>query len=220
MCVASATPPDDPAFVARLKAGDERAFRRLVEEYHGRLARLARSFCRTDALIEEAVQETWLAVIKGISRFEGRSPLQSWMFSILVNIARKMAVREKRHADVGKELVTPITGPADFDGYDEPEPGMGESGRWEQPPAPWGFEDPESIVLRQETLAVVERAIELMPESQRRVLLLRDVEGLASEDVCNILGIAGTNERVLLHRGRARVRLALDVYAGIQRTKP
>lgn len=212
-----ATAPDDPAFVARLKAGDERAFRQLVEEYHGRLARLARSFCRTDALIEEAVQETWLAVIKGISRFEGRSPLQSWLFGILANIARKMAVREKRHHDVGKELDAPITDSRDLDGNDEPEPGMGASGRWEQPPAPWGFEDPESIVLRQETLAVVERAIELMPESQRRVLLLRDVEGLASEDVCNILGVTGTNERVLLHRGRARVRLALDAYAGVQR---
>lgn len=216
----SAIPPDDPAFIARLKAGDERAFRQLVEEYHGRLARLARSFCRSDALIEEAVQETWLAVIKGISRFEGRSPLQPWMFSILVNIARKMAVREKRHVEVGKELDAPTTDSRDPVGDDEPEPGMGASGRWEQPPASWGFEDPESIVLRQETLAVVERAIEIMPESQRRVLLLRDVEGLASDEVCNILRITGTNERVLLHRGRARVRVALDAYAGLQRTKP
>jgi len=211
---------DEEEFVARLRAGDERAFRDLVERYHGRLGRLARSFCRTDALVEEAVQETWLAIIKGISRFEGRAPLQSWMFSILVNIARKMAVREKRHLDVGKEATAGAADSGDPDGDDEREPGMGPNGRWEQPPAPWGFEDPEAVFLREEARQVIEQALETMPEAQRRVVLLRDVEGLASEEVCNILGVTGTNERVLLHRGRARVRQALDSYAGVIRRKP
>lgn len=174
--------------------------------------RLARSFCRNESVIEEAVQETWLAVIKGISGFEGRAPLQSWIFSILVNHARKLAVREKKHSQVAQGL-TPLTSLGDdSDGGDEPEPGMGANGMWRDPPTPWGLENPESVLLRKETLRVIEAALETMPEAQRRVVLLRDVEGLGAEEVCNILGVSGTNERVLLHRGRARVRRALDAY--------
>ena len=210
----SASGAHDHAFVARLRRGDEATFRELVGEYQGRLSRLARSFCRNDSVIEEAVQETWLAVIKGIHAFEGRAPLQSWIFSILVNHARKLAVREQKHARAGQELATAETANEDSGDSDQREPGMSPNGLWETPPTPWGLENPESVFLSQETLRVIEQAIEAMPEAQRRVVVLRDVEGLPAEEVCNILGVSGTNERVLLHRGRARVRRALDAYLG------
>lgn len=209
----------DHEFVERLRSGDEAAFRELVGRYQGRLTRLARSFCRNEAVIEEAVQETWLAVIKGIKGFEGRAPLQSWIFSILVNHARKLAVREQKHAHVGQEYATAGTPVEVAEAGDEREPGMSPRGKWENPPTPWGLENPESALLSQETLRVIERALEAMPEAQRRVVLLRDVEGLPPEDVCNILGVSGTNERVLLHRGRARVRRALDAYLGEDSTR-
>ena len=210
----SGTGAHDQEFVARLRRGDEAAFRELVGEYQGRLARLARSFCRNDSVIEEAVQETWLAVIKGIHGFEGRAPLQSWIFSILVNHARKLAVREHRHDGVGQGVAPASASHEDAEDGDQREPGMGPNGRWETPPTPWGLENPESVFLSQETLRVIEQAIEAMPEAQRRVVVLRDVEGLPAEEVCNILGVSGTNERVLLHRGRAKVRTALDAYLG------
>lgn len=208
----------DQELVTRLRGGDEAAFRELVVKYQGRLTRLARSFCRNDSVIEEAVQETWLAVIKGIHAFEGRAPLQSWLFSILVNHARKLAVREQKHSraaqgmsPAGEPHEAPVES-TDPGGADEREPGMGPRGMWETPPAPWGLENPESVLLSQETLRVIEQALEDMPEAQRRVVLLRDVEGMAAEEACNILGVSGTNERVLLHRGRATVRRALDAY--------
>ncbi len=203
---------DDQELVALLRAGDEAAFRKLVGEYHGRLARLARSFLRNDSVIEEAVQETWLAVVRGIGGFEGRAPLRSWIFSILVNQARKLGVREQKHWQTGRGLDPPNASSPEATDEDDIEPGMGANGMWRNPPTPWGLQDPESHMLSQETLRVIEQALKAMPEAQRRVVLLRDVEGLKSEEVCNILGISGTNERVLLHRGRARVRRALDGY--------
>ncbi len=203
---------DDQELVALLKAGDEAAFRGLVAEYHGRLARLARSFSRNDSVIEEAVQETWLAVIRGIGGFEGRGPLRSWMFSILANQARKLAVREQRHWQTAHGLEPRNASAQGETGEDDLEPGMGANGMWRNPPTPWGLQDPESYMLSMEAHGIIDRAFEGMPEAQRRVVLLRDVEGLNSEEVCNILGLSGTNERVLLHRGRARVRRALDSY--------
>ncbi len=204
--------PHDQELVARLRVGDEAAFRELVGRLQGRLLRLARSFCRNGAVVEEAVQETWLAVIKGIDGFEGRAPLQSWIFSILVNQARRLAVREQKHARAGQGIAWPSSATEDSAGPDERESGMGRNGMWESPPAPWGLEDPESAMMSAEAQAVIETALEAMPEAQRRVVLLRDVEGLGAEEVCNILGVSGTNQRVLLHRGRARVRRALDAY--------
>lgn len=200
----------DQEMVTRLRAGDEAAFREIVAAYNGRLSRLARSFSRSDAVIEEAVQETWMAVIKGIHRFEGRAPLQSWLFGILVNQARRLAVREHRQAQVaaGPSAVAASAG----EETEEREPGMASSGMWAQAPVPWGLEDPEAAMLSQETLRVVEQAIAALPESQRQVVLLRDVEGIEAEMVCNILGCSDTNQRVLLHRGRARLRRALDLY--------
>ncbi len=201
----------DQELTSRLRAGDEAAFRELVAEYGGRLSRLARSFSRNDAVIEEAVQETWLAVIGGIHGFEGRAPLRTWIFGILVNQARRLAVREHRHAQVthmGKTAAGMSSPHADAE---DREPGMGRNGMWAEPPAPWG-QNPESAILAKETLRVIEAALAELHESQRQVVLLRDVEGMESSEVCNVLGLTDTNQRVLLHRGRARVRRALDRY--------
>jgi RNA polymerase sigma-70 factor (ECF subfamily) len=163
--------------------------------------------------VEEAVQETWLAVIKGISGFEGRAPLKSWIFSILANQARRMAVREAKRAQIEDGIAQQLGPDPNAPEGDDDEPGMGANGKWEIPPVPWGFENPEAIMLREETLGVIEGALETMPSAQRQVVLLRDVEGLGAEEVCNVLGVSETNVRVLLHRGRARVRRALDAYA-------
>ncbi len=200
----------DQEMATRLRAGDETAFRAIVAEYGGRLARLARSFSRNDAVIEEAVQETWLAVIRGIASFEGRSPLRNWVFGILVNQVRRLAVREHRQAQVAAGGGSPAVASGNDEEFHEP--GMGSNGMWVALPTPWGLEDPESILLSKETLSVIEAALCEVPESQRQVVLLRDVEGLSGEEICNILGLSGTSQRVLLHRGRARVRQALDRY--------
>jgi RNA polymerase sigma-70 factor (ECF subfamily) len=200
--------------VSRLRSGDEAAFAALVDDLQGRLLRLARSFCRTEAVAEEAVQETWIAVIEGVDRFEGRGTLRSWIFGILVNQARKRALREARQGELARPPQRAVTSFEDavVDSPDDPEPGMGANGRWEVPPTPWGLEDPAAAMVSRETLGVIERALADMPESQRNVVILADVEGLAPDEVCNILGISGNNQRVLLHRGRARVRRALDHY--------
>jgi RNA polymerase sigma-70 factor (ECF subfamily) len=202
----------DRELAERLRHGDETAFRQLVAEYGGRLSRLARAFSRNDSVIEEAVQETWLAVIRGIHGFEGRSSLRAWIFGILVNQARRLAVREHRYLHMAGGSDPGAGSDPDPVPGDEPEPGMGRNGMWEDPPVPWGLENPESALLSRETLGVVEQAIAALPETQGQVVLLRDVEGVGAAEVCNILGISDTNQRVLLHRGRARVRRALDRY--------
>ncbi|MCI0484590.1 MAG: sigma-70 family RNA polymerase sigma factor [candidate division NC10 bacterium] len=205
--------------ISRLRAGDEAAFSLLVGEYQGRLVRLARSFSRNESVIEEAVQETWLAVIRGIGRFEGRGSLQSWLFSILVNQTRRLASKEKRHDETGNPGTPNPNLTAEPRGDpDEDEPGLNVRGRWEAPPVPWGLEDPESFLLREETLTVIQKALSTMPEGQRQVVLLCDVEGVSPEEACNILGVSGTNQRVLLHRARARIRRALDAYLGAKPT--
>lgn len=202
----------DQVMASRLRAGDEAAFREMVAEYGGRLSRLARGFSRNDAVIEEAVQETWLAVIRGINGFEGRAPLRTWIFGVLVNQARRLAVREHRHAQVARGDHPEGESPWSRADKEDGEPGMGRNGMWVEPPAPWGLQNPESAILSKETLRVLEIALADLPETQRQVVLLRDVEGLGSEEVCNILSISDTNQRVLLHRGRVRVRRALDRY--------
>ncbi len=199
---------DEPALLQRLRAGDERAFRELVEALGGPLARLARSFTRDDAVVAEAVQETWLGVIRGLHGFEGRSALRTWIFGILVHQARRLAVREHRHRASSFAIV---------DDWDDErvaarEPGMSSSGHWLVPPTRWGLDDPESAMLGREVLDLVREAVEDLPNAQRAVVLLRDLEGLGSEEACNILGIEDTHQRVLLHRGRSRVRQALDRY--------
>jgi RNA polymerase sigma-70 factor (ECF subfamily) len=207
---AGAPRTEDADLVARLRAGDEGAFSTLVNSLHGRLLALARTIAPSEAVAEEAVQETWLAVIKGVHRFEGRSALSTWVFSILVNRARSISTRERR-----TERLT-----SESEGAAELEPGMGPKGRWEEMPVTWGLEDPESAMLSRETLAAVEEALNNLPPAQRMVVLIRDVEGLSAEDACNILGITETNQRVLLHRARVRVRRAVDRYMKEGSTSP
>jgi len=193
------------AFVARLRSGDETAFALLVDGLHSRLLALASTFTRSRSLSEDIVQETWLAVIRGLGAFEGRSSLVTWIFSILVRRARTMAAREARRAP-------PVAISGDPEESVEWEPGRGRYGLWDKAPVPWGLEDPAALYQSHEALAVVLATLSGMPDAQRQVLLLRDVEDVPAPDVCNILELSETNLRVLLHRGRARIRRALDRY--------
>jgi RNA polymerase sigma-70 factor (ECF subfamily) len=197
----------EETLVARLRSGDEAAFAALVDDLHGRLLRLAASFTPSVVLAEDIVQETWLAVIRGLRGFEGRSSLRTWIFSILVRRARTLAAREARRA----RRIIAIESPEDSTTV-EWEPGRGRLGLWEEAPRPWQVEDPAAIFQSQEALGVVLAALEGLPEAQRRVVVLRDVADVSTRDACNILGVTETNLRVLLHRGRARVRRALDRY--------
>lgn len=194
----------EQALLDRLLAGDESAFEALVGQYHDRLLRLARVYVRTDALAADVVQETWLAVLRGLSRFERRSTLRTWIFHILANRARTHAVREGRlvpFADLDTQNDSELDVPdrARFDA----------AGGWREPPAPWTSSDPEGLALNAEVRDTLDRAIEALPNGQRAVVVLRDVEGVPADEVCNILGVAETNQRVLLHRGRTRLRAAL-----------
>lgn len=190
--------------VARLRAGDEMAFAALVDDLHAPLLAMARTFTSSPGLAEDIVQETWLAVIRGLARFEGRSAIRTWIYGILVRRARTLAAREARRRS-GE-----TNGGAGGGG--EWRPGNGRRGLWEEAPVSWALDDPAAIHEGEEALAVVATALEALPETQRRVVRLRDVEGLSAEDVCNVLRLSGTNQRVLLHRGRAAIRRALDRY--------
>lgn len=188
----------DADLVVRLRAGDEAAFAALVERYHPSLLRLAETMVPSRAIAEEVVQETWLGVVSGISRFEGRSSLRTWLFHILVNRARSTGVREKRRAPAYAAWV-PAVEPARF----------GKDGAWVDPPTPW----PEDVDdrLAAEMLAERVRArLSQLPDLQRQVVTLRDLEGLSSVEVCELLAITEANQRVLLHRGRSRIRSMLE----------
>ena len=194
--------------VARLRSRDEAAFAELVNSLQGPLIALARTFTRSPALAEDIVQETWIAVIRGLPGFEERSTLRTWVYSILVRRARTLATREARLA---RRVESPpfVNGAGHADPL-EWEPGTGRQGLWDERPVPWDIQDPAAVLQMRETLAVVERALAELPDTQRQVVLLRDVEDIPSTDICNILAISETNQRVLLHRGRARIRRALD----------
>ncbi len=199
--------------VARLRAGDEMSFAKLVDELHGKLLALARTFTHSPALAEDIVQETWLAAIRGLPGFEERASLRTWLFSILVRRARTLAAREARTGTTHSSGDAGPTGNgAGRDPNVEWEPGRGRVGLWEGTPVPWPFEDPAALYESGEALEVVGAALDSLPESQRQIVLLRDVEGLSAEEACNILELSETNQRVLLHRGRARIRRALDRY--------
>lgn len=198
---------DEAALVKRLLAGDEAAFTLVVERYHGPLIRFAMLFVATRSVAEEVVQDTWVAVLNGLQSFEGRSALKSWIFSILANRAKTRAVREKRTIAFS-ELSAP--------GFDD-EPAVDpdrftSAGGWSAPPGRWDRDTPEKLLLHHEALTVIEKAIAELPASQRAVVTLRDVEGLDAAEVCNILDVSETNQRVLLHRGRSKVRAALERY--------
>jgi RNA polymerase sigma-70 factor (ECF subfamily) len=156
---------------------------------------------------EEVVQETWLAVLNGLNAFEGRSALKSWIFSILTNRAKTRAVREKRSIPFSD-----LSNPA-FDDEPAVDPDrFTAAGIWSEPPGRWDKNTPEQIMLRQEARAIVDKAMADLPPNQRAVVTLRDVDGLDAAEVCNVLGLSETNQRVLLHRGRSKVRTVLERY--------
>jgi RNA polymerase sigma-70 factor (ECF subfamily) len=189
---------DESALVAALRAGDERAFMELVEAYTPGMRRLALGFVRTAAVADDVVQEAWLAVLKGIDGFEGRSALRTWVFTIVANVARTRAVREARSAPFSSfqaEGETSVVPDRFFP-----------QGNWSSPPEPW------RAVLDAEARAAIDAAIATLPEQQRQVITLRDVDGLTSEEVRNVLDLSETNQRVILHRARSKVRARLEGY--------
>ncbi|MEO5898776.1 MAG: sigma-70 family RNA polymerase sigma factor [Ilumatobacteraceae bacterium] len=197
---------DDDAMVLRLRARDGAAFRELVAAHNARLVRLATTFVPGTAVAEEVVQETWIAVIKGIDKFEGRSSLKTWITRILLNIARTRGAKERRTIPFSALDGGGPGGPAvDPDRFTGP-PGHG---GWSDPPAHWS-DLPEAVVESGETFALVLHTVQQLPEQQRWVVMLRDVEDWSSTDVCDSLGITEGNQRVLLHRGRSAVRAALE----------
>jgi RNA polymerase sigma-70 factor (ECF subfamily) len=192
-----------------LRAGDEDAFRELVREYQPSLVRVARIYVPTQAAAEEVAAETWLGVLNGLSRFEGRSSLRTWIFRILTNIAKTRAVRDGRTLPFSA-LTEPgrVPEPAvDADRFLDPEHPRW-PGHWASRPEPW----PEEALLSAETRERLAEAIEALPPAQRAVISLRDIEGWSSEEVRNALDLSETNQRVLLHRARSKVRAALESY--------
>lgn len=189
--------------LARLRAGDETAFEAVLDRHHQSLVRLATLFVSDTGAAEEVAQETWVAVLKGLPAFEGRSTFKTWLFRILVNRARTRGVRDKR--------MVPL--PDEGDGG-ETAGWFTSSGSWAQLPVRWAADTPEDLVLHAETHAALESAIAALPPVQRAVITMRDVEGLPAEDVCNVLELTETNQRVLLHRARTRVRAALSAHVG------
>lgn len=187
----------DAELVAAVLEGSELALSILVGRYHRALLRLARNFVRDDTTAEDVVQDTWIGVLRGVERFEGRAPFRAWLFRVLTNRARSRAVREARYV--------PFETTDDLDSlaghFDR-------RGAWRLPPREWRI-TPERLALSAEVRETVVAAMETLPAGQRAVVELRDVQGLDAEDVRTILGLSESNQRVLLHRGRIRLRAAL-----------
>lgn len=196
-------PATDAAVLERLLAGDDAAFTALVAAHHASLLRLALTFVADHGAAEDVVQETWIGVLKGLKSFERRASLKTWIFRILVNRARTRGARD------GRTLTFSAMQDADAKGADLLDR-FSADGRWVQPPSLWQEQDPEDLLLRAETADCLESAIESLPANQKAVVTLRDVEGIEAEDVCNILALSETNQRVLLHRARTKVRARLE----------
>jgi RNA polymerase sigma-70 factor (ECF subfamily) len=200
----------DADLVAALRAGDENAFAQLVDRYHASLLRVARLYVSSQAVAEEVVQETWLGVLKGIDRFEQRSSLKTWIFRILTNLAKTRGVREGRSVpfsslsgdDEGASVDPERFHPADAERAPQ---------HWAVPPAIWSTE-PDERLLAGEVRELILRTIDGLPDNQRAAITLRDIEGWSSEEVRNELDVGETNQRVLLHRARSKVRQALETY--------
>jgi RNA polymerase sigma-70 factor (ECF subfamily) len=200
---------DQRALVEELAAGDQHSFHELIDRLYPSMKRLARSYVDSEALAEDVVQETWLAVIRGIGRFEHRSSLNTWIFAILLNKARTHSSRERRTLPLSS-LARPYASETAleedrFQNDEDPWPG-----EWATPPRPW--QKPERRLLSLEIRERLKDALDELPARQRAVVTLRDVEGLSAGEVCRLLGVSAENQRVLLHRGRARLRDALEAY--------
>jgi RNA polymerase sigma-70 factor (ECF subfamily) len=207
------TQGDEARLLKALRAGDKAAFAVLIDRYHLSLVRLATVYVTSRAVAEEVAQETWLGVLEGLRGFEGRSSLKTWIFRILVNRARTRAVREARTipfstlGEASLDSDEPSVDPDRFLPADHPR----WPHHWASAPRAWD-RSPEEMLLARETRAYIEQAIATLPPSQQEVITLRDIEGWSSHEVCNVLGISETNQRVLLHRARSRVRQALETY--------
>jgi RNA polymerase sigma-70 factor (ECF subfamily) len=205
---------EDLHLVELLRAGDETAFMMLVERYQAAMLRIARMYVSTQATAEEVVQDAWLGVLRGLDAFQGRSSLRTWVFRILVNTAKTRGQRESRSMPFSSVWTPDPEGepavPADrfLSGTDDRWPR-----HWASEPASWEGV-PEDRLLSKETLARIGEVIETLPPNQREVIRLRDVLGWTSQEVCNALELSETNQRVLLHRARAKVRRALEEYLG------
>jgi RNA polymerase sigma-70 factor (ECF subfamily) len=204
------TAKDESGLIAALRDGDEAVFAQLVDQYTPAMLRAARGYVPTHQIAEEVVQETWIAMLKGISKFEGRSTLRTWLFAVVINIAKQRGARERRDADAQIAAFTGRTvDPERFRSADDPM----WPGHWKEHQEPAAFpETPEGSVLADELITVAKRELDQLPRRQRMVVSLRDMLGFDSSEVCDLLGISIANQRVLLHRGRAAVREALESY--------
>jgi RNA polymerase sigma-70 factor (ECF subfamily) len=195
----------------RLRAGDERAFLELLEAHGPLMFRLALGHVRSPGVAEEVVQEAWLGVINGLETFQGRSSLKTWIVRIVVNIAKSRGVKESRCAPFSSLAIddddAPSVDPERFLPADHPH----WPGHWAIEPSSWAAA-PDEHLLARETIDIVRQAIEALPERQRTVIVLRDIEGWESDEVCAALGVSEGNQRLLLHRARSRVRVAIERY--------
>jgi RNA polymerase sigma-70 factor (ECF subfamily) len=200
---------DETALIAALRARDEAAFAHLVDQHTPALLRVARGYVPSREIAEEVVQETWIALLKGIDNFEGRSSLRTWLFTVMINIAKTRGIRERRGDDAEIAAFTGGTvDPARF----RPA-GERWAGHWKSGEEPSPFPDtPEGSALGSELVDVARAELDKLPERQRQVVTLRDMLGFDSSEVCELLDISVVNQRVLLHRGRAAVRKALEDY--------
>jgi RNA polymerase sigma-70 factor (ECF subfamily) len=199
----------ESALITGLRDGDEGAYAQLVDRYTPAMLPVARGHVRSHQIAEEVVQETWIAVVKGISKFEGRCSLRTWIFTVMINIAKTRGARERRDSDAELAAFTGGTvDPARFRPAGDRWPG-----HWKAGEEPSPFPDtPEGSVLGGELVAVARRELDQLPDKQRTVVTLRDMHGFDSKEVCELLDISIAHQRVLLHRGRAAVRQALETY--------
>ena len=192
--------------VKAISARDPSAFAFLLDRYHSSLVQLALQYVPNRAVAEEVAQDTWLALIQGIDRFEQRSSLKTWLFRVLVNIARSRGVKESRSIPYASHAVLddePAVDPRRFRRFDPRT-----RGSWKRPPQPWS--DPEQQAIAAETLETIHGAVEHLPPAQREVLTMRDLLGWSAAEVCDALAVSDANQRVLLHRARSKVRTALE----------
>lgn len=202
----------DAALVAALRNGEEDAFKDITAKHYDSMLRVARLYVRDIQVAQEVVQDTWVAVLHGLNRFEGRSSFKTWLFTILTNRAKTRASREGRYVPLAlddEDDDEPSVAPHRFNSIAHPQGPR----HWAVGCAPQSWNAiPESRLIAQETFQTIMHAIEALPPNQQTVIRLRDIEGLSAEEVCNILDITETNQRVLLHRARSRVRQALETY--------
>lgn len=190
---------DETALIKKLIAGEEAAFRQVVTDYHGLMLYVARTIVG-DSVAEEVVQDAWLAVMTALPQFEGRSSLKTWILQIVSNTAKTRRRRETRSVAIGDAADVELVSSQRFQA----------DGHWSDPPGQWGLDTPERLLESEQLQTVIAVTLEQLPQMQRAVLTLRDIEGLEMDEVCKILDISESNSRVLLHRARLRVWQAID----------